>query len=301
MSTAHGRDNMADVPGGDARQAGPTALRMLVGAELRRLREAREISRDQAGYLIRGSQSKISRLETGRTSFKPRDVDDLLTLYGVTDTAERAALLALVKQANLPGWWQDYRDVIPEWFEDYLGLEQDASLIRTYEVQFVPGLLQTEDYARAVISRGCGNEPEARIERRVAVRTHRRQVLTGPSPCRVWAMVDEAALRRPVGGAAVMRAQLEHLTRMAGLPHITLQVIPFSTDAVVAGAGPVTLLRFPQAGLADVIYLEQLTSAQYLSKADDVGPYLHFLNSLGIHASSPPATTEMLRRLIAEL
>ncbi|WP_218136140.1 helix-turn-helix domain-containing protein [Nonomuraea jiangxiensis] len=292
---------MPDFPGGDIRQSGPTALRMLVGAELRRLREASEISRDQAGYVIRGSQSKISRLEAGRTSFKPRDVEDLLTLYGVTDTAERAALLALVKQANAPGWWQHYRDVIPEWFEGYLGLEQDASLIRTYEVQFVPGLLQTEDYARAVISRGRENEPEALIERRVAVRIHRQQILTGPAPCRLWVIVDEAALRRPVGNQAVMRAQLEHLALMAELPHVTVQVIPFSSDAAVAGIGPVTLLRFPQAELADVVYLEHLTGAQYLSKAEAVGPYLGLMNNLGVHASSPPATSAMLRQLIAEL
>ncbi len=190
-------------PGG-----GPTVRRILLGSQLRRLREAREITRDQAGYAIRASESKISRMELGRVPFKERDVADLLTLYQVTDDAERAPLLALANAANVPGWWHRYGDVLADWFQPYLGLEEAASIVRTYEVQFVPGLLQTPGYARAVIAVGNPGAPAAEIERRAAMRMARQEVLTRPAPPRLWAVIDEAALRRPIGGAAVMRAQL---------------------------------------------------------------------------------------------
>jgi transcriptional regulator with XRE-family HTH domain len=290
-----------DNPESDYLQSGPTALRLLVGAQLRRLRERRGISREDAGYVIRSSHSKISRMESGRTSFKTRDVADLLTLYGVTDDAERASVLALVEQANAPSWWHDYRDVIPDWFEPYLGLEQDAVLIRTHEVQFVPGLLQTEDYARAVIAKGHEDEPAERIERRVEVRMRRRRILAPPTSRKLWAVMDEGALRRRVGSEATMRAQLEHLMRMAEQPHITLQVFPFAAGAAIGGIGPVTLLRFTQEELHDVVYLEHLTGAQYLTRDNDVRHYLHLLNELGVHAPPPAETPAFLRRLIDAL
>ncbi|MGW0808633.1 helix-turn-helix domain-containing protein [Nonomuraea sp. NPDC002799] len=302
MSTLSPRGDHRDraaVSGDDARRPGPTALRMLVGAQLRRLREAREVGRDRAAYLIRGSQSKISRMEAGRTSFKRRDVADLLTLYGVTDESDRAALLALAEQANAPGWWQEHRDVVPYWFEEYLGLEQDAALIRIHEVQYVPGLLQTEDYARAVIVSGHAVDSGEQVERRVAVRMRRRRILTGPTPTRLWAVVDEASLRRRVGNPAIMRDQLRHLAELAELPHITLQILPFSSGGPSGGIGPVTLLRFAQAELSDVVYLEHLASAQYLTKPSEVGPYLHLMNTLGLQAASPPATTALLREIIS--
>ncbi|WP_336245515.1 helix-turn-helix domain-containing protein [Nonomuraea sp. SYSU D8015] len=291
---------LPDIPDSDSLQSGPTALRILVGAQLRRFREASGISREDAGYAIRGSHSKISRMESGRTSFKTRDVADLLTLYGVTDDAERASVLALVEQANAPSWWQDYRDVIPDWFAPYLGLEHDAALIRTYEVQFVPGLLQTEDYARAVITQGHGDESAERIERRVQVRMRRQEILAPPSPRKLWAVMDEGALRRTVGGQEVMRAQLEHLVRMAEQPHVTLQVFPFDSGTAIGGIGPVTLLRFSQEELSDVVYLEHLTGAQFLTKEGDVRHYRHLLNELGVHAPPPAETPALLRRLIED-
>ncbi|MFC4015134.1 helix-turn-helix domain-containing protein [Nonomuraea purpurea] len=299
MPTAHGEDDVASLVDSDTRQPGPTALRLLLGAHLRRLREAHGVSRDEAAYLIRGSQSKISRMEAGRIGFKQRDVADLLTLYALTDEAERAALLALADQANEPAWWQDHRDVIPDWFEEYLGLEQDASLIRIHEVQYVPGLLQTEDYARAVIVQGPNAGSAAQIERRVAVRMRRQRIFDGPAPTRLWAVVDEASLRRRVGNNAIMRDQLEHLARMAELPHITIQILPFSAGGPSGGIGPVTLLRFAQVELPDVVYLEHLASAQYLTKPSEVGPYLHLMNTLGVQAASPNATRESLREMIA--
>ncbi|GAA3254671.1 helix-turn-helix domain-containing protein [Nonomuraea helvata] len=301
MATAHDKGDLAETPGKDAARSGPTALRILVGAQLRRFREAGGISREDAGYAIRGSHSKISRMEGGRTSFKMRDVADLLTLYGVADEKEREAVLALAKQANEPSWWHDYRDVVHDWFEDYLGLEQDAALIRTYEVQFVPGLLQTEEYARAIFSLGNKGESAERIERRVEVRMRRQRILAPPMSRKLWVVLDEAVLHHRVGGPEIMRAQLEHLDRMAAQPNITVQVVPFTEGWVVGGVGPVTILRFAQAGLRDVVYLEQLAGAQYLGKESEVLPYQTLMDELGVQAAPAPDTPAILRKIIDSL
>src|ERR1700758_4128508 len=181
------------------------------------LREVKGITREEAGYAIRASGSKISRMELGRVSFKERDVTDLLKLYGV-DEEETATLVALAIQANSPGWWHKYGDVLPDWFQVYVGLEEAASLIRLYEVQFVPGLLQTADYARAVIKLGLPSASPEEVERRVGLRMARQEVLTKAGGPRLWAVVDEAALRRPIGGGEVMRAQLVRLTEVAREP-----------------------------------------------------------------------------------
>ncbi|MEU8383594.1 helix-turn-helix transcriptional regulator [Streptosporangium sp. NPDC048865] len=284
----------------DHRQAGPTVVRMLVGAQLRRLRENGHITREEAGEAIRASHSKISRLELGRTGFKQRDVADLLTLYGVLADDERAPLLALAAEANRPGWWHAYGDVVPSWFDAYLGLEQAASLIRGYGVQFVPELLQTEEYARALIRPACAGAPESEIERRVALRMERRRLLARREPATLWTVVDEAVLRRPVGGAAVLRAQLRHLIEIAELGHVTLQIMPFSAGAAAAVTGPATILRFPEGGLPDVVYLEQLTGALYLDKLTDVERYWRVMNRLGIEAEQPAATTDLLHRILKE-
>ncbi|WP_436763083.1 helix-turn-helix domain-containing protein [Streptosporangium sp. V21-05] len=273
---------------------------MLVGAQLRKLREDGHITREEAGEAIRASHSKISRLELGRTGFKQRDVADLLTLYGVVDDDERAPLLALAAEANRPGWWHVYGDLVPSWFDAYLGLEQAASLIRGYEVQFVPELLQTEDYARALIRPGCAGAPESEIERRVALRMERQRLLTRREPATLWSVVDEAVLRRPVGGPEVLRAQLRHLTEIAELGHVTLQVMPFSAGAAAAATGPATILRFPEGELPDVVYLEQLTGAIYLEKLADVERYWHVMNRLGIEAEQPVATKDILHRILKD-
>lgn len=282
--------------------SGSTVRRILLGAQLRRLREASGITREDAGYTIRASESKISRLELGRVSFKERDVVDLLSLYGVDDPAEREALLSLAREANAPGWWHTYSDVLPSWFQVYIGLEGAASLIRTYEVQFVPGLLQTPDYARAVASRGEPGIPAEEVERRVSLRMTRQRLLarSNPAPARLWAVVDEAALRRPIGGPEVMRAQIEHMIAATKQPNITLQVMPFRFGGHAGEGGAFSILRFPEPDLPDVVYIEQLTSALYLDKREDVDQYMDAMERLCVEAETPDKTTTMLKKILQE-
>jgi hypothetical protein len=237
----------------------------------------------------------------GRVGFKERDVADLLTLYGVDDQAERAALLGLARQARHPGWWHRYGDVLPGWFSAYLGLEAAASLIRTYEVQFVPGLLQTPDYARAVVLLGHGAARAEEIDRRVDVRMTRQQLLTRPDAPHLWAVVDEAALRRPIGGPAVLSAQISALIDAAKLPNVTIQVIPFDAGGHAAAGGAFSLLRFADQELPDVVFMEQLTSALYLDKRDDVDQYAEAMERLCIEAEPPGRTVELLGSILRDL
>jgi transcriptional regulator with XRE-family HTH domain len=281
----------------DGSAAGPTVTRMLLGAQLRRLREASGISREKAGYAIRGSESKISRLELGRVGFKARDVTDLLALYGVTDEHQRAEMLALAHDANTPGWWHRYGDLLPTWFQSYLGLEAAAALIRTYEIQFVPGLLQTEEYARAVILLGHPSADTAEIERRVRLRAARQQILARSDPPQLWAVVDEGALRRPIGGTAVMRRQIDALIEATRQPRIRLQVIPFHIGGHAAAGGAFTILRFFDPDLPEIVYLEQLTSALYLDKREDIDQYAGAVSQLYIDAATPAGTVEILHRI----
>lgn len=308
MSTAAGsgaaRSDESDHQSGaalSAHRGGPTVLRILLGAQLRRLREQNGISTEAAGHLIRGSHSKISRMELGRVGFKARDVEDLLTLYGVTDLESRDALLALAAQANTPGWWHKYNDILPSWFEVYVGLEEAASRIRAYEVQFIPGLLQTEEYARAVIELGHPTALEPEIERRVGLRMARQHRLTGEQPLTLWAVVDEAALRRPLGGRAVMRRQVEYLCEVTDRPNITLQIMPFDAGGHAAAGGPFSILRFSEQSLPDVVYLEQLTSSLYLDKSADVERYQRVMDRLAIEAKPASETRRILRSVLDDL
>jgi hypothetical protein len=282
----------------DGLAAGPTVTRMLLGAQLRRLREARGVSREDAGWAIRSSESKISRMELGRVGFKERDVVDLLSLYGVEDDRERLELLSLTRDANRPGWWYRYNDLLPNWFQSYVGLEAAAALIRTYEVQFVPGLLQTEAYARAVIRLGHQDADAEELERRVSLRVTRQRILGRADPPQLWAVVDEAALRRPIGGVAVMREQIESLIQATQRPRIRLQVIPFHVGGHAAAGGSFAILRFPDQDLPDVVYIEQLTSALYLDKREDIDQYAAAMGRLYIEASPPGQTAEILQRIL---
>jgi transcriptional regulator with XRE-family HTH domain len=290
-------DGPAGLPGG--RGSGPTARRLALGSQLRRLRESRGITAEQAAEAIRGSHSKISRMEHGRVGFKERDVSDLLTLYGVTDSEERAALLNLAKEANARGWWHAYSDILPLWAESYVGLEAAASVIRTYQIQLIPGLLQTEGYARALIRQGSA-ATEEEIARRGELRASRQEILRRPDAPQLWVVVDEGALRRPVGSREIVREQLAYLIEVADHPAVTLQILPFSAGAHSAMGGPFTILRFAEPDLADVVYIEQLTSALYLDKPVEVDSYLEVMEQLCLQAEPVANTTKLLKQIYAE-
>jgi transcriptional regulator with XRE-family HTH domain len=279
-------------------RGGPTVLRMLLGIQLRRLREAKGLTPEQAGYEIRASRSKISRVEHGRVGFKERDVADLLSLYGVGDEQERQRMLSLARQANNQGWWAKYDDIMPDWFESYVGLEQATSLIRTYELQFVPGLFQIDSYARAVTVLGHRAAPASEIERRVGLRMQRQELLVRDDSPRLWAVIDESALRRPVGGQEVMRAQLRHLVEVSEFPRVTLQVMPFSRGGHPAAGGSFTVLRFAELDLPDIVYIEQLTSALYMDRRDEVDHYMEVMNRLSAEAETPADSASLLRKII---
>src|SRR4029450_4325252 len=204
----------------EAQGGGSTVRRMQLGARLRVLRLAKGLSREEAGHPIRASDSKISRMELGRVGFKNRDIVDLLTLYGVDDPGERDELLALAREANPPSWGHAYGDVLDPWFQNSLDLEQAADLIRTYEIQFVPGLLQTDAYARAVTSLGHGEAHPDEVNRRATLRMTRKELLQRPDAPRLWAVVDEAVLRRPIGGKAVLREQVAALLDSCTMPNV---------------------------------------------------------------------------------
>ena len=293
-------DSAWDVPPSifGTRAGGPTVQRLVLGSQLHRLRESRGITAEQAAEAIRASHSKISRMEHGRVGFKERDVGDLLTLYGVTDNEERAALLNLAREANTPGWWHAYCDVLPAWLEPYVGLEAAASVIRTYQIQLVPGLLQTESYARALIRQGSA-ATEQEIARRGELRASRQEILRRPGAPQLWAVVDEGALRRPVGSPDTVREQLRHLIQMAGHPAVTLQILPFRAGAHPAMGGPFTILRFAEPDLADVVYIEQLTSALYLDKPAEADSYLEVMDQLCLQADPAADTTQVLSGILA--
>ncbi|MFH9062964.1 helix-turn-helix domain-containing protein [Streptomyces coeruleorubidus] len=284
----------------DSGSAGPMVPRLALGARLRGLREERGIGRADAGHVIRASASKISRMETGRHGFKLRDVADLLTLYGVTDEAERATLLALAEQANTPAWWQYYSDVVPTWMQTYLGAEQAASVIRCFQVQRVPGLLQTADYARASIRIAHPDGGAEELDRRVALRMTRQRILHRRPATRLWAVIDEAALRRPVGGLDVLRGQLRHLIEICALPQVTVQILTFSSGGHAAEGGPATILRLPGGELPDVVYLEQLTTGLYPDRPAEIECYWDAMNRLVVEAESPDETPTILHRILQE-
>jgi len=288
-------------PGNADELRGPTVLRMILGSQLHRLREAAGVTPDQAAWELRASRSKISRMEHGRVRFKDRDVADLLTLYGITDERLRARMLASAQDANAPGWWSKYGDLLPDWFEEYLGLEGAASVIRAFELQFVHGLFQTEAYARAVTLLGHKTAPAEEIDRRVSLRIKRQDILASPEPPQVWSVMDESVLRRPVGGRAVMRAQLDRLAEMARLPQVTIQVIPFGGGGHAAAGGSFTLLRFAEPELPDVVYIEQLTSALYLDDRQDIDHYLEVMNDLSTEALTPDRTTQFIAEITREI
>jgi transcriptional regulator with XRE-family HTH domain len=277
--------------------SGPVILRILLGAELRRLRESADITPQQAAREIGASESKISRMERGRNALKYDDVAELLFLYGVRDETQREELLSMARRANQPGWWHSYNDVLPGWFQPYVGLEAAALRIRSYEAHYLPGLLQTPDYAHAVIT--LDGFPPEEVDRRVGLReTRQRRFRDGA--LRLWVIIDEAALRRRFGDAEVMRGQLEALVSAAKLPNLTLQVAPLNAGGHTALNG-FSILRFHDRQMTDVIYVEQLTNAVYLDKRDEVDTYTLAMDRLAVISATPENSVKILNHILDDL
>ncbi|MFB4300357.1 helix-turn-helix domain-containing protein [Actinomadura sp. NTSP31] len=279
----------------DGAVRGPAARRMLVGARLRDLRERSGLSRERAGYAIRGSASKISRMELGRTSFARRDVADLLTLYGLPDGPEREELIRLAQEANERAWWHRHGELIPAWTHRFLDLEETARQVRTYEPCQIPELLQTEEYTRASLAIRDGiREGDRRIEidERAAVRRLRRRLFADDPGRALTAVLDEAALRRFVGGPELIRGQLDHLAALAGSGRVELRIIPVGGRPFPLAHG-FTILSFARRALPDVVYVEYLTTALYLDKPADVAAYADAWDRLAA-AALPPDTGHSL-------
>ena len=275
---------------------GPTVLRILLGAQLRRLRESRGITAQAAAKAIRGSESKISRIELGRNAIREIDVLDLLTFYGI-DATEREQLLNLAEQANRPGWWHRFNDILPDWFQAYVGMEEAATSIRIYEPQFIPGLLQTPRYTAAVLTM-C-DIPISEAERHVILRKERQRRFT-EGRVKLWAIIEETALRRPIGSREILLDQLQYLLSLTDRSNLTLQIIPFGRGGHAVPSG-FTILRFGDSDLQDVAYLEHLTSALYFDKKADVDRYLLAMERLSIVSAKPSETPGLLAAIIKQL
>jgi transcriptional regulator with XRE-family HTH domain len=278
----------------------PTVRRRRLALELRRLREAARLTCEEVAERLECSASKISRVETGRVSVSPRDVRDMLEIYGIPED-QRESLVQLARDSRQKGWWQAYSDTIQPQFATYLGLESAASEIRIYEVSLIPDLLQTEDYARTVIGAGMVNSAYEDIERKVELLMARQPALTRADPPKLWAVLDEAALRRRVGGAGLMRLQLEYLLEVASLPNVAVQVIPFGGGAHPAMGRPFVILVFPERVDTDVVYLEDLTSALYVEDVDEVDRYNVFFNHLRATALSFDDSSALITAVLKEM
>jgi transcriptional regulator with XRE-family HTH domain len=278
----------------------PTVRRRRLALELRRLREAAKLTCEEVAENLECSASKISRVETGRVSVSPRDVRDMLALYKVPED-QRESLVQLARDSRQKGWWHAYSDTIQPQFAAYIGLESAAAEIRIYEVSLIPALLQTQDYAQAVISAGMVSAKPDDIGRSVQLRMARQPALIRDDPPKLWAVLDEAALRRRVGGAGLMRLQLEHLLDMASLPNVSVQVIPFGGGAHPAMGRPFIVLVFPERIDPDVVYLEDLTRAMYLEDVDEVDRYNVFFNHLRATALSFDESASLITTVLKDM
>ncbi|WP_394429077.1 helix-turn-helix domain-containing protein [Streptomyces sp. SGAir0957] len=276
------------------RRPAPTVGQVVLGRRLRDLREAAGLKRDEAAKALRVTGATIRRMETAEVALKIPYVQMLLELYEVPER-EIEAFVALAEEANLPGWWQRFHDVLPDWFSLYVSLEGAAEMIRAYEPHFVPGLLQTEAYARAVFDAGTvGRSKPDEIDRHVSLRLARQSLLTREDAPHLWVVMDETALRRPPGGPDVLRDQLDHLLEVARLPHVTLQIAEFASGPHPGTFGPFTLFRFPVRELPDMVYSEYITGALYLDSRDEVGMHLEVLDHLVAQAASAERTLELM-------
>ncbi|QEU95083.1 helix-turn-helix domain-containing protein [Streptomyces kanamyceticus] len=282
-------------------RSAPTVGQVVLGRRLQDLRERAGLKREEAAKILRVAPATVRRMETAEVALKIPYLQLLLKSYGIADD-EADAFVMLAEEANKPGWWQRFHDILPGWFSMYVSLEGAASLIRSYEPHFVPGLLQTEEYARGVMRSGAiGQTRPADIERYVALRMERQSLLTREDAPRLWVVMDETALRRPVGGADVMREQIDRLLEATEMPHITLQVAPFASGPHPGTYGPFVLFRFAVSELPDMVYSEYLTGAVYLDARTEVATHLEVMDRMAAQAATAQRTKEILRDLRKEL
>lgn len=286
--------------GGSAGGA-PTALRLVLGKRLQELREAAGLSFEEAAQALDVTHATIRRMEKAQVGLKVPYVEKLLRIYGVTEQSEIDSFLSLAREANQPGWWHRYRDVLPDWFSAFVSLEAEADQIRAYEPHYVPGLLQTEAYATSVLRAGMPHAPASEIERLVALRMARQEVLNRKQPPLLWLVMDETVLRRPVGHPNVMRAQISRLIEATALPHVRLQVMPFAAGLHPAMYGPFHLFRFPLPELPDVACAENLVGAAYYDQRDDVSAFREALDRMCAQAAPVHRTEAILSEIRKEI
>ncbi|MEV0219724.1 helix-turn-helix transcriptional regulator [Streptomyces sp. NPDC050704] len=283
------------------RRPAPTVGQVVLGRRLQELREASGLKRDEAARILRVTGATIRRMEMAEVALKIPYVQVLLSTYGVPDD-EIAAFVSLAEEANQPGWWQRYHDVLPDWFSLHVSLEQAASIIRSYEPHFVPGLLQTEEYARAVLEAGTvGQTGPEEIERHVSLRLARQKLLTGNDPPHLWVIMEETVLRRPVSiRPEVMADQLDHLLEVVENDHITLQIAEFEAGPHPGTYAPFVLFRFAEPELPDMVYSEYLTGALYLDSRKEVAAHLEVLDHMTTGAATAQRTVELIRERRAD-
>lgn len=276
----------------------PTARRRRLAIELKRLREEHQLTCSQVGKELDWSGSKVNRLETGQGRVQPSDVDALCRFYGTSDEL-RELLKDLAKQSKTRGWWHAYGNAVPSWFSVYVGLEQAASGLRTYECEFVPGLLQTPEYARELHLAASHTNPDD-VERVISVRMERQALLTSETPPDLWVIVHESVLRHVIGNSQMMRAQLERMLELAQLKNVTIQVLPFDAGSYPA-VGAVTILEFPEQEDLDVVYRDGLTDAVYLERPEDVAHYTKAFDNLRALSLSPQRSSNLIKQTMQGL
>lgn len=283
-------------------RSSPTVKRRRLAAELRRYRETAHLTIDEVAERLEWSTAKISRIENARVSVLPRDVKFLLREYGMTDKEEAwDLLLTLARESRQRGWWQQYGEAVPDWFEVYVGLEAEAATIFAYDAEFVPGILQTEEYAWTIHRAQLPTATTAEIDRLVKVRMARQEVLHSTDAPQLWLILNEAVIRRVVGNGTVMQEQLERLIEASRLPNLTLQVIPFTAGAHAAMDGSFILLGFPEPNDPHIVYVEYHTGSLYLEKQPEVERYRLMFDHLRASALPVNASRALMARIAAEL
>ena len=279
---------------------GPTVRRRRLGAELRRLREAHSLKLEEVAERLGLAPSTLSRIETGKAPTKSAYLTAMLEMYQVSDPGARKVLVDMAREGHRKGWWSIYDDVLPSGFDIYVGLEAEASGLRSYETDVVHGLLQTTDYAVAVLRELRPRDSQEQIERVVDLRMERQRLLDQDPPLDLWLIMDEGAIRRNIGGPAVMRNQLEHLIQASRWTNVTMQILAFEAGAHAGLIGPFSILEFPERTDSDVAYTESVGGMIYLEKDREVRACAEAFDRMRATALSPAASVELIQKLAAE-